>query len=382
MNDADSKEKIYTEIRQAIKYLMREKDKGREQFEISDFFRKELKEEIVSNFENRITIPEYEKVVYSLLGGKTEKSRITENMVYQEVQKLIRQYRMRSKKQILQKIAAKFRPLPSQIDQLRDFLNSSYNKLMKEPLYHKITAIVRDGITDKRRLFGVLRREHYDVDKEIIEETYNRVLGEQEKKKSRFSRGTRKSIKFDVDYNIRDTQSQAKKRLREQMKNTLIRKTRYKKQRFVTIECPKFRFKQTKESIEDEKIILEHEGEVKSSRIIVKSTISKSRVLELNIICARTNAKQGAVINVFEFQKYTGKKQAGPFLQRWVKNVVSHMPYSNIQEIIWFLSSILNEKFGLPSETGKYLKTNFLPHLGELDKTINHYVIEKALEQI
>ena len=44
-----TKEEIFSEIRQTIKHLMRERDRGRESFEIADFFKSELEEEILIN---------------------------------------------------------------------------------------------------------------------------------------------------------------------------------------------------------------------------------------------------------------------------------------------------------------------------------------------
>ena len=57
-----SKEKIFTEIRQSVKFLLRERDKGREEFEVSDFFKEELETEILENFNQKINKEEYENV--------------------------------------------------------------------------------------------------------------------------------------------------------------------------------------------------------------------------------------------------------------------------------------------------------------------------------
>jgi len=387
MNEIEDKEKIIKEIRLTIKYLLREKEKGRESFDNSDFFDRDLEEEIIGNFDYKIGIPEYEELVYNVFGAKTRGgTKITEGRVHKEVRKLIRQYRIRSKKKILQRLAAIFHPLPSQVELLRDLMNTSYDNVMQEPLRIKITSLVRDGIRDFRRIMSVLRRENYEVNKDIIENIYHKTIADLEKSKAKYSRspivrGKSNKLKIELDY-APDKDSPLKRRLREQMRKTLTRKARFKKQRFIKKECPKFRFKQESSNFVDNNRVLVFSGQTDYATLSVKTVLSSNRIITMEVSCRRHDLAQGAVIDITQLQKIATADQRSSFLQRWLKNAVKHAKYESIPEVMWFIMSVLNSKFGLPPEVSAYLKRNFIGHVTELDKTLEKNLIEKALEQV
>ena len=67
MRQPPEKEKIFTEIRQSINFLLQEREKKEVDFEISDFFRQKLVDEILLNFDNAITQEEYVETVLKLI---------------------------------------------------------------------------------------------------------------------------------------------------------------------------------------------------------------------------------------------------------------------------------------------------------------------------
>ncbi|MFC1477653.1 hypothetical protein ACFL6L_04205, partial [candidate division KSB1 bacterium] len=359
-----------------IKYLLREREQGKEKFEIADFFKPDLEEQIIANFNNEISISEYEELVYSIFGAGGGK--ITEGRVKKEVQKYIRQYRMRSKKQILQKLMLTFKPLPSEMELLRDLVTMSYNKFMLDPLRIKINALVREGTTNLRSVLSVLRREKYDIDRDIIEDILQKILADQQKSKSRMSLGGRKDIGLKLEL------SPVKKRIREQMRKTLLQKARLKKQQFIKMECPKYRFELKKEKFEGDTKTVNYAGEVNNAELIIQSTISSEhkRVKEIHVICRKKGDPKGASINIKQFETIKDNSKAQSLMQQWLKNIIPVIGFGNIQEVLWFLMSILNEKFGLAREIDRYLRNNFTDHLIEFDRTITKFVIEKALEKV
>ena len=57
------KEKALDEIRTTIKFLLKERERGREQFKDKDFFNENLERNILYNFDSIITRTEYEEVI-------------------------------------------------------------------------------------------------------------------------------------------------------------------------------------------------------------------------------------------------------------------------------------------------------------------------------
>jgi len=360
---------------------MHERERGRESFEISEFFKKDLENEIILNFNNLIDRTEYEEIVYSVFGASAGKrGRITAARVHKEVEKLVRQYRMRSKKEILQKVMTSLRPLPSEVELLRNLVKKSYNTLMEDPVRLKINALVREGTTDFRMVLSALRRDNIEIDKEVIGKILVRAVNEYELSRAKVSRSPRKVSK--IDLSLRSGMSPLKKRLKEQMRKTLMRKARFKKEQFMKAECPKFRFKLTDKSVDNDRQILEHSGETEYTHVAVRTEITHNKMTDMQVTCTDKQAKQGAGINIFELRKMTQDEKKFTYLQRWLKKAFIQMHYMNIQEVIWFLQGVLNERFGLPDEISNLLSTHFIQLLKDFDRSINKAVIEKALEKV
>ena len=374
------KEQILIEIRQSIKYLLKEKEQGRDKFEISDFFKKNLVNEILNNFSNAISHQEYEDAVLEIFGQKRQKNiSIPKGRIQKEVEKLIKQYRMRSKKKILQKLIVQFSPQADELPQINEYTTEVYNKLMKDPITRRITSLVKDGTTDLRRVLSVLSREGYDFDKDVIKKILDKAVLDSEKSKSKYSRGGRKAGAIGFD----DPDSPVKKRLRQQMQKSLVRKARYRKQRFIRVECPKFKFELVDNTPnENDMRTIIYSGTRSKSNITVKTLLTGNRITDVQISCLKEKQKKGSVINVAEFQKSVANKEGDAFLQQWLKAANNQINFSNVQELIWFLMSILNDRFGLSEGLTKYLKDRFVIHLANLDKSLTQYVIEKALESL
>jgi hypothetical protein len=377
------KEKIFIEIRQTIKYLLREREQGKEDFEISDFFKRNLENSILENFDNSIDREEYEQAILSLFGAvKRKKVKITKGLIRKEVEKLIRQYRMRSKKQILQKLIEQFLPPPSEIETIRDYVNESYNILMYEPLQLKITALVKEGTTDLRRVINVLRRENFEVEEDIIKKILEKAIAGYEKSKIKYKR-ERRSVKTNEPLvSTDDYLSPVRVRLHEQMRKSLIKKAKFRRQWFIKNECPKFKFNLIKSSFENDMQALEFMGERGEAAILVKILLANDRIGDVQINCVKKGESFGAIINVAEFIKAAATNQSESYLQRWLKTANKQLMFGNIQELLWFLIGVLNDRFGLPIGVSNYLKKNFIQYLLELDKSLAEYVIEKALENI
>jgi len=383
MVEKTQKEKIFTEIRQTVKYLLREREQGNEVFKIADFFKKELEDRIVEDFDHIISKEEYEYTILSLFGvGKRKRTKITKGLVHKEVDKLIRQYRLRSKKQILQKLIEHFTPLPVEIEKLHDYMIESYNISMREPLQIKITALVKEGTTELRRVMNFLRRENFEVEEDIVKETLEKIISDLEKSKIKYKRERRTVKAEETSLSADNYLSPVRVRLREQMRKSLIKKAKFRRQRFIKNECPKFKFNLLKTSFENNMQALEYIGKRGDGAIMIKILLANERIADIQINCIKKGELYGAMINIAEFQKSAAANQGEAYLQRWLKTANKQLEFANIQESIWFLIGILNDRFGLPVGVSNYLKKNFVQQLIELDKNFAQYVIEKALENL
>lgn len=379
MLEVEEKEKFFTEIRQTIKFLLREREHGRESFQISDFFKKDLEDEIVNNFNNTINRQEYEETILGLFGARrTKKIKITKGLVHREVEKLVRQYRMRSRKEIFQKLVDTLQPLPLEYELLRDLIINSYNILMRDTFKNRIYSMVREGTTDIKVVLSALHREKFDIDRDEVKIFIDKSIKDLEKLKKKYKRDPRKG-KVKLVYPA-ETVSPVKQRLKENLRKSLIGKAQFKKQYFIKKECPKFKFSLAENVIENDMRVLVHSGEIKSGAVRVKTLMSNARVSDVRISCLIKGGKRGVMVSVAEFQKIVANKQAEDYLQRWLKNANKQLEFSNIQEINWFLMSVLNDRFGLPGAVSRFLRGRFVIHLFELSKNLTKYIIEKALE--
>lgn len=381
MSEAIEKDKIFLEIRQTIKFLLRERDQGKDNFEISDFFKPDLETEILNNFDNAISRKEYEETVLALFGAQGRRGNITLGAVRKEVNKLIRQYRMRSKKQILQKLIVQFQPVPSDVQLLKDYVAESYNRAMKEPLKLKIASYVKEGTTNLRNVMSILRREKYDIDQRFVKEILEKIIKDVERVRKRLQRGktSRSSVK---KFAMVKPAVASIKRLRDQMQKSLIRKTKNKKSRFIREKCPKFRFELTENIVEDNIRTLIYSGKKGTSEISVRTSLDKDKITDVEILCLKKGNKKPSVFSVEEFLMAIEKNQKDVFLQHWLKSANKQVKFTNVQELIWYLQSILNERFNLPEGVANYLDKRFVQHLIELDLNLTKYVIEKALENV
>jgi len=379
MLEVEEKEKFFTEIRQTIKFLLREREHGRESFQISDFFKEDLEDEIVNNFNNTINRQEYEEIVLGLFGTRrTKKIKITKGLVHKEVEKLVRQYRMRSRKEIFQKLVDTLQPLPLEYGLLRDLIINSYKVLMRDTFKNRIYSMVREGTTDIKVVLNALHREKFDIDRDEVKRLIDKSIKDLEKLKKKYKRGPRKD-KVKLAYPT-EIISPVKQRLKENLRKSLIGKAQFKKQHFIKKECPKFKFSLAENVIENDMRILVHAGEIKSGVVRVKTLMSNTRILDVQISCLIKGGKRGVMVSVAEFQKIVANKQTEDYLQRWLKSANKQLGFENIQEINWFLMSVLNDRFGLPGSVSRFLRGRFVIHLFNLSKNLTKLIIEKALE--
>ncbi|MFC1564082.1 hypothetical protein ACFL6G_04050 [candidate division KSB1 bacterium] len=373
-----TRDAAFTELRKTLKYLKFERDKGNESFEPSDFLDKNLENRIIKNFNNTIDKGDYESVVSELFGDvQKNKSSIPIGNLQKEIDKLIRQYRMRSKKAIFQKLVETFSPDHDEYPAITEVVQDRYRKLMRDPLTKKITSMVKAGTKELRMVLSVLRREKYDADSEFIEEILNNILDDIGRTKQRYTRGGGRTKAFQVD-----DQSPVRERLRDQMRKSMMQKARYNKQRFLRKECPQFRFEQTENTVDGETRALVYSGEHKKMTLIMKILLVNDRIIDVQVTISKSAKSQGATLNINEFQKSVSSKQGEAFLQRWLKSAVKNTRFNNLQELIWFFAAISNERFGLPDGVSRYLVTRLIDHMIELDRFLTKFVIDKAVESV
>ncbi len=118
------------------------------------------------------------------------------------------------------------------------------------------------------------------------------------------------------------------------------------------------------------------------SEITVKTLLTTNKITDVVINCSKKKLKRGAEISIGEFLNNVANGKGDIFLQHWLKRTNKQLSFSNIQELIWFMMSILNDRFGLSEGLSKYLKDRFVKHLINLDKSLTNYVIEKTLESM
>lgn len=129
MRQPPEKEKIFAEIRQSINFLLHERQKKELNFEISDFFRQKLVEEILLNFDNAITQEEYVDTVLKLIYNYNN-GRQNDSNGKREVEQLIQQLKSNPKNPPFQNLITRLYPASAEIQILSSLVLESYNKLI------------------------------------------------------------------------------------------------------------------------------------------------------------------------------------------------------------------------------------------------------------
>jgi flagellar biosynthesis protein FlhG len=139
MKQTVQKEEVYEEIRQAIRYVLHERELKEVSFDISDLFRKNLINQIIYNFDNSIDQNEYVETVLRLIYSNQDNENGDKSLVNskQEVEQLIQTLIKRNKKVSVQKVVSKVFPVPSEIEIVADTVIRSHEKLIAEK---KMTA--------------------------------------------------------------------------------------------------------------------------------------------------------------------------------------------------------------------------------------------------
>lgn len=376
-----TKNNIVTEIRQTVKYLMREREKGNEKFDIADFYKKELEDELLLDYDNKITRGEYKKIIADLFGIVEEvkkKSNISKAKVKREIEKLVKQYRMKSKKQILQKLLETLKPGSEDLGLIKEVIDDIYIKIMKDPITKKIISLVKSGTTKLRMVMSLLKREGYDVESEFVEAVIQKAVMDIEKRKSKYSRSRRPAAK---KFDLAKPDSAVKDRLKKQMKKSLLQKTRYNKQRFLRKECPSFKFAQTNSSQDGNERTLVFSGTANGAILNMKSFLKMNRITDVQIYVNKGKSKKIPSLMLSQYINVIGTPKETAFIEKWIKDSNKHIGYST-QELIWFLAQISNNKFGLPDGLSNYLSSRFVKNLNNLDKSITEFVVSKAIENV
>jgi len=388
----NEKKSIFDEIKETIKFLLRERARGKEQFEVKDFFNAKLQENIINNFDKKITQEEYETVIMEMFGLKkiSKDEHMTKEKLEDEIEKILLKYKIKSKSVIIRKIVENIGDANFDVKQVANIVENKYNEVIEEEIRRRLRSFSDRKLPAFNNFLANFKKENYEVSNNHIKSIYNKIV--REKKQSQKTEIEDEDIeeqeKVDSEplkyktkskpeeFNIKDYK---KKKLIEQIKM----RAKNKKERFINHYCKSFKFSYKGEEKDDnDKTVLIYQGSFQGRFVYIK--VYKPAKKVENIILQTTyemkRTRYSVVIDLNKFHKLQEMNAEKKYIQSRIKGFASIFGFGNFQEALWFLDEILHREHNVPKYIYDYLNDGFLNYLEDLDETLTNYAAYKALK--
>ncbi len=372
-----NKEEVYKEIKGTLKFLLKERERGNEEFELQDFFNDELAENIVGNFDGKISVKEYETCILDLFGlKKIDENNISLDDVEEEIERLIKNYNIKSKSLIFDKIYNSLNKPEDLRLGILDIIDKKYAELVSKKSKKRILEILDKGLLNTASILKVLERDGYDLDEKML-----KVLIKEQKKIRQTEILTRRPVRK-VNKSRQLATQEKEKKAKEQLRQTIIRKEKNKKDRFIGRYTRGVKFTLKEQASEGKNKLTIHVESFQGKEIRITSFLIGPEVVnvKLEIRPQIMRQKSGIEFDVNNYINIEPASKKSAFFQKAVKLLSSMLGYQSVQEGIWLLTNILTPGKKLPPKTCQYLNKHFTSQLKELDAKIAELIIERSVK--
>jgi len=383
------KDKALNELRTTIKFLIKEREQGREQFEDDVFFDEELERNILYNFDGILTRSEYEEVILEFFGSKIIKTgKLPVREIERETEELILKYRIRTKDILFNRIAEAITDEPNERKEIYGIIENKYDEVMEKLAKQRVQELMYTPEIREKTLKSILVREGIAVPDDFLSDLMKK-RAVQLKRRQRV-----KAPEKSVNLIKRERQFQQRRRVIQQEKSvssgeTLVRKRYMKafkkkemlrKKEFLESNCISFKFSLDNNFNENGKRVFIHSSKFRNKNISVKTISEEGQIFNVVITFKNPDSKTNKefVLDISTIIELLNAENTGE-VQKLLKSVNNIMEFSNFQELLWFLSHILSERCKLPIRTSEYLNEEFIGYVKDLDSKISKYLIEKAI---
>jgi len=383
------KENVLDEIRTTVRFLLKEREKGREQFNDQDFLDADLERNILYNFDGIISRKEYEEVILEFFGKEVIKEgKLPVNEIEKETEVLMLKYRIRTKELLVNRIAGAMTENPEEWDRIKTIIENKYTTVMENLAQKRINDLMYSAEIKQKTLKSILEREGISVPDNFLSELMlKRINHLKRRQRVKAPESSVNVVRRERLFQQRRAAPQkapvsaGQSMVRKRYMKAFQKKGMLRKKDFLETNCLSFKFALDKNYTEDGQRIFIHSSKFKGTNISVKSISEESKIANVLITFTNPDSKNKEFILDLHSVIELINSDLNAEVQKILKVVNTIMEFPNFQELLWFLSHILSERCKLPLRTSEFLQKKFLTYVKNLDATISKYIIEKALSK-
>ena len=386
----EEKKPIFNEIKNTIRFLMRERAKGKEDFEVKDFFNDSLQENIIRNFDGKITRAEYESVIMEMFGLKkiSKDKDLTKSKLEGEIEEIIVKYKIKTKRIIIQKMVETLSDGYYDFKQIAEIVEGKYNDVVSDIIRNRLKNFPKNRLPDLKKFTGIFKKENYEVNEGLIKKVYDEFKSPEKAPEKTALEVLEEKIDEPVikEASKRTGKSSAAEEMEELRKQKILEqfelRTKNRKQRFINLYCKTWKFTYKGEEVEEDKSYLVYTGSFQGRFGYLKIYKPQNKIENILVHFSYEMKKKrySILIDIFEFNGLKASHQEKQYIQSRVKSLATFFGFSNFYEALWFLAEILTREHNVPKYIYDYLEENLLNYLNELDETLTKFLAMKALK--
>ncbi|MFC1725127.1 hypothetical protein ACFL4T_05845 [candidate division KSB1 bacterium] len=370
---------------------MRERAKGKENFEVKDFFNDSLQENIINNFDGKISRAEYESVIMEMFGLKkiSKDKDLTKAKLEGEIEEIIVKYKIKTKRIIIQKMVETLSDGSYDFKQIAEIVENKYTEVVSDIVRSRLRNFPKNRLPDIKKFTGIFKKENYEISEGLIKKVYNEVKSSDSTAEKTVIEAPEEVV---VDEPIIKEASQrtGKSSAAEEMEDIRKQKildqfelrTKNRKLRFINLYCKSWKFASKGEEVEGDKSYLVYSGSFQGRFGYLKVYKPQNKIENILIHFSYEMKKKrySILIDMVEFNNLRETHQEKQYIQSRVKSLATFFGFSNFYEALWFLTEILTREHNVPKYIFDYLEENIINYLNELDATLTKFLAMKAIK--
>lgn len=365
-----TKKEAVDEINKTVLFLLRERDKGKEEIDISDFLDNKLEKNIIENFDRTISKDEYEELIFKIFKGKDIKiGKFDFKDINSFLENLILKQNFRDKNKIIEKINDKFNIQKEQVNRIKKYILRKYRYIASDYLKGIFFRKLAEGIIDDEELLKIGKKERFKINSEDIK---NIIIVQKRKHQS----GQKLKFKEKGKDKISDVEDELHQRRIKSFSERLIKM----KKRFIDKYCKTVKFDLIEDNVIEGKGNFLHKCLYGGTEIYVRSIFEQEQIENVIIEFKRMvkGEKKTAKLDIYKIRNILEKPDGLKTFTQKLKGLNFVLNFPNFQEIVWFLGNFMTEQNYIPQKTAQFLRENFKDHVEKLDESLFKYIIQKS----
>jgi len=365
-----TKKEAVDEINKTVLFLLRERDKGKEEIDISDFLDNKLEKNIIENFDRTISKDEYEELIFKIFKGKDIKiGKFDFKDINSFLENLILKQNFRDKNKIIEKINDKFNIQKEQVNRIKKYILRKYRYIASDYLKGIFFRKLAEGIIDDEELLKIGKKARFKINSEDIK---NIIIVQKRKHQS----GQKLKFKEKGKDKISDVEDELHQRRIKSFSERLIKM----KKRFIDKYCKTVKFDLIEDNVIEGKGNFLHKCLYGGTEIYVRSIFEKEQIENVIIEFKRMvkGEKKTTKLDIYKIRNILEEPDGLKTFTQKLKGLNFVLNFPNFQEIVWFLGNFMTEQNYIPQKTAQFLKENFKDHVEKLDESLFKYTIQKS----